>query len=228
MSINTEIGRRYDYYKNLIVPNGCHFVVRLDGNCFSRFTQRYQRPFDRKFYLAISKSVRYLMENIKDIYMAHFHSDEVSLYFKPDSQWFNRRIEKITSITAGMMSSKFSRIVDADAHFDSRVLITPTPKAIEEYTQDRRLNALRGCVGSYSFYKLSDIIGPRKASKFLDSVNSKDRQEFLLKSFKIDINKVPEWQRLGVFFVWETYEKDGYNPITKKKVKALRKRIKEI
>ena len=36
MSINTEIGRKYDFYKGWKVPNGCYFIVRLDGKEIAR------------------------------------------------------------------------------------------------------------------------------------------------------------------------------------------------
>src|SRR3990167_4855260 len=139
MSINTDIGRKYDYWKNLKIPNGIPFIVRLDGNCFSRFTEQYERPFDETFYKAIVMGVKYLMTNIPEIYRAHFHSDEISLYFPRESEWFDRRVEKITSITASMMSSKFSLTVDKEAHFDSRVLLTPTKADIEAYEEDRQI-----------------------------------------------------------------------------------------
>ena len=202
MSINTETGRKYDFYKNLIVPRGCHFIVRLDGNCFSRFTTRYNRPFDAEFYRAIAKSVKTLMVMVPDIYRVHFHSDEISAYFKKESEWFNRRVEKIISITSGILSSHFSLAVGADAHFDSRILITPTKDDIEEYEKDRRLNAFRGCVNSYSFYKLVDIVGEKEATRFLETVDSKNRQEFLFQSFGINVAKLPKWQRVGEFFEW--------------------------
>lgn len=227
MSINTETGRKYDYWKNLKVPNGCPFIVRLDGNCFSRFTEAYERPFSEEFYQAITESVKYLMTNITDIYRVHFHSDEISLYFVKESEWFDRRVEKITSITAGMMSSKFSLTTGKEAHFDSRVLITPTQADIDAYEQDRRLNAFRGCVNSYSFYKLADICGVKEATKFLSDLKSKERQEFLFQVFEVNIAKAPAWQRVGVFFEWEEYEKEGYNPIKKEKVMAIRRRIVE-
>jgi tRNA(His) 5'-end guanylyltransferase len=227
MSINTEIGRKYDYWKGLLVPNECYFVVRLDGNCFSRFTERYERPFDKNFYKAMVGGAVYLMENITDIYKAYFHSDEISLYFDKDSDWFNRRVQKITSITAGMLSSKFSLLAKAEAHFDSRVLVTPTKKNVEEYEEDRRLNAFRGCVNSYSFYKLAEIVGEKQATKDLINLTSKQRQEFLFTNFGINIAKLPNWQRVGSFLTWETYEKEGYNPIEKKKVMAIRRRVVE-
>ena len=226
MGIDTRIGRRYDFFRDLVVPNGCYFVVRLDGNCFSSFTRRYQRPFDEKFYKAMVGGAKYLMRNITDVYRAHFHSDEISLYFDKDSSWFNRRVEKITSISAGMLSSKFSLLVGAEAHFDSRVLVTPTKEDVGGYERDRRLNAFRGCVNSYSFYKLAELVGIRRATEQLKSLSSKQRQEFLFIAFGINIAKVPKWQRVGSFLEWEEVEKEGYNPIKNEKVTAVRRKIK--
>src|SRR3990167_454650 len=222
MSINTDIGRKYDFYKNLIVPRGCYFIVRLDGNCFSRFTERFERPFDVNFYRAMLHGIKKLMTEVTDIYRVHFHSDEISCYFKKESEWFNRRVEKITSITSGILSVAFSKYLDTEAHFDSRILVTPTKEDIEEYEKDRRLNAFRGCVNSYSFYKLADIIGIKPATRFLESITSKDRQDFLFMSFGVNVSKLPYWQRVGEFLEWEEYEREGYNPILKKKVMAIR------
>lgn len=231
MSINTPTGRKYDFYKNLIVPQGCYFIVRLDGNCFSSYTDQMERPFDERFYQAVKESVIEMMEYIPSIYKAHFHSDEISLYFHRDSDWFNRRVEKITSITAGLMSSKFSiRAVKngwGEAHFDSRVLITPNKEDVEEYEKDRRLNAFRGCVNSYAYYKVREVSNASKATKKLATLTSKQRQEMLFQEFGINIAKVPNWQRIGMFLSWEEFEKEGYNPQTKQKVMAIRKRVVE-
>ncbi len=230
MSINTQTGRKYDFYRNWIVPNECYFMVRLDGNCFSTYTDQMQRPFDQGFYQAIAKSTIKLMGYVPDIYKAHFHSDEVSLYFEKDSDWFNRRIEKIISITAGLLTSYFVLEVEkygwGAAHFDSRVLVTPTKEDVEAYEKDRRLNAFRGCVNSYSYWKLRESgLTAKQATRKLVPLKSKERQEMLFQEFGINIAKVPEWQRVGLFLEWEDYEKDGYNPKTKKKVKATRRRI---
>jgi len=170
---------------------------------------------------------KYLMKKLPDIFKIHFHSDEISCYFKRESDWFNRRIEKIVSITAGMLSSIFSKEVDSLVQFDSRILITPTMKDIEEYEKDRRLNAFRGCVNSYSFYLLANEVGIREAHNQLKGLDSKQRQEFLFTNFNINIAKVPKWQRVGVFLEWEEYEKEGFNPITNSIVNATRRRIKE-
>ncbi|MFH1972121.1 MAG: tRNA(His) guanylyltransferase Thg1 family protein [archaeon] len=229
MSINTKTGRKYDYFKDLVVPRACYFIVRLDGNCFSKFTERFERPFDEKFHKAMVAGTEKLITYIPDIYKAHFHSDEISLYFNKDSEWFDRRVQKITSITAGILSAKFSAEVDDEAHFDSRVLVTPTKKDVEAYEKDRRLNAWRGCINSYSYYKLRDSgLTARQATRKLHPMKSNDRQELLFSEFGINISKVPSWQRVGDFLIWEEYEKEGYNPVKKRKEKAIRRRIKHL
>jgi tRNA(His) 5'-end guanylyltransferase len=37
---------------------------------------------------------------------------------------------------------------------------------------------------------------------------------------------LPSWQKRGIGLYWEIYEKEGFNPITKEKVKSTRRRIK--
>ena len=221
MSINTEVGTRYDYLKSLIIPNGCYFIVRLDGNCFNSYTNQFKRPFDIEFYNLMLSGAKTLMRNISDVYKAHFHSDEVSIYFNKNSDWFDRRLQKIISITAGMLSAKFG-----NAHFDSRVLLTPTISDVEEYEKDRRLNAFRGCVNSYAYWtQVNAGVSKKKAHGVLAKMKSKERQEFLFQEYGINVAKLPLWQRVGEFLVWEEYEKEGYNPIKKEKVMAIRRRI---
>jgi tRNA(His) 5'-end guanylyltransferase len=48
----------------------------------------------------------------------------------------------------------------------------------------------------------------------------------LLFQHGINFNDLPTWQRRGVGLYWETYEKEGYNPLEQKKVRATRRRIK--
>jgi tRNA(His) 5'-end guanylyltransferase len=42
----------------------------------------------------------------------------------------------------------------------------------------------------------------------------------------IDFNDLPAWQRRGVGLYWETYEKEGFNPVLGCKVTAVRRRVK--
>jgi len=230
MSIDTKIGKKYDHYKKLTVPYGCYFIVRLDGNCFSNYCRGFKRPFDERFYETMKNCGKYLIENISDIYKLHSHSDEISLYFNRDSKWFNRRVEKICSITAGMLSSRFTELSPLGlAHFDSRVLVTPTKRDVSRYEKDRRLNAFRGCINSTAYWNLREKgLSKKQATKKLLALKSDERQELLFSEFGINVAKLPSWQRVGLFLERQEYLKEGYNPIKKKKEKAVRHEILEI
>jgi len=42
----------------------------------------------------------------------------------------------------------------------------------------------------------------------------------------VNFNDLPSWQRRGVGLYWETYHKDGMNPLTGQRVLAERRRVK--
>jgi len=68
--------------------------------------------------------------------------------------------------------------------------------------------------------------GKREATRMLHGLTSKQKQEFLFQTIGVNVSKLPFWQRVGSFLSWEEYEKEGYDPIKKEKVLAVRRRIK--
>ena len=42
----------------------------------------------------------------------------------------------------------------------------------------------------------------------------------------INFNEVPLWQRRGISVLWETYLKDGFNPVTDRAVQVERRRLR--
>ena len=42
----------------------------------------------------------------------------------------------------------------------------------------------------------------------------------------INFNDLPAWQRRGVGLYWQTYAKEGFNPVLGRKVTAVRRRVK--
>ncbi|MDP7288193.1 MAG: guanylyltransferase, partial [Phycisphaerae bacterium] len=41
----------------------------------------------------------------------------------------------------------------------------------------------------------------------------------------VNFNDVPKWQKSGIGFYWETFEKEATNPVTGEPVAAKRRRI---
>jgi tRNA(His) 5'-end guanylyltransferase len=47
----------------------------------------------------------------------------------------------------------------------------------------------------------------------------------LLFQHGVNFNEVPLWQRRGTALYWETYEKEGFNPVSGETVRAVRRRV---
>jgi tRNA(His) 5'-end guanylyltransferase len=139
------------------------FVIRLDGHCFSRFTQGLKKPYDYNLYQAFVNTTMYLMKEFQAT-TAYTHSDEISLLFYPqktrnDVGWreplFGGRIQKMITIVCGMctmffnkelfniFSDKkedyadkeptFNRMINSQSYFDARIFQLPNDVEMFSY-----------------------------------------------------------------------------------------------
>ena len=51
------------------------------------------------------------------------------------------------------------------------------------------------------------------------------KNEFLFQN-GINFDKLPSWQKRGMGVYWETYKKQGFNPVTRKEETAERRALK--
>jgi len=70
------------------------FVVRVDGNCFSRFTSGFRKPFDPAFQKAMIRTANSLLVRYNPT-LVFVCSDEISLVFRNqcDRKEYDRLIE---------------------------------------------------------------------------------------------------------------------------------------
>jgi len=223
---DTENTKNLEFYQSIKIPSGCNFIVRLDGNRFTKYTTKFEKPFDVKFNRYMEEVAKFLMTEIPNIEKAHFYSDEISLYFGDNSDWFDNRVEKIVSISSAMASAKWRDISGDLVWFDSRIILTPKKELRDVYEKDRCLDAFRNCINGYSYYSLRNAgETKRTATKKMLNLKSKEKQELLFTTFDINVDKLSKWQKRGTFLTWEEYTKIGYNPIKKTKEEAIRRRI---
>lgn len=96
------------------------YVVRLDGNSFSKFTNGFRKPFDDLFQIAMIQTMNNLVEKFS-AQTGYTHSDEITLVFNQcctkeeyDNKTnksvhsFNGRIIKLCSVMAGYCSARFN------------------------------------------------------------------------------------------------------------------------
>src|ERR1700677_692702 len=100
--------RKFEWLGRVQVPPQSYIVLRLDGKGFSKFTKKhFQKPYDERMHRLMVKTMRVLMRQLGAIY-GYTESDEISLVFPAQLNLYDREVEKLVSISAGMASSVFS------------------------------------------------------------------------------------------------------------------------
>jgi tRNA(His) guanylyltransferase len=199
-------------------------IVRLDGRAFHRLTHMlgFVKPFDVRFSHAMSAVCRSLVaDSGLSPEFAFTFSDEISLYITKLP--FSGRVEKIDSVAASFAASAFTLALECaePVAFDSRV-IPATPAYAVGYLVHRQDEAWRNHLNAYCQQALiSDGMKPRQAAARLKGMPSPEMHE-MMHERGVNLAKTMAWQRRGVLVYKTTAEKEGFNPVTKEKVKAIR------
>lgn len=207
------------------IPRGQFIVVRLDGRNFSALTEtHYDKPFDFDFHKAMVTTTQNLMTEFAALY-AYVASDEISLLFTPSWDMFDRRIEKATTLMASSASVSFSLATGQPATFDARALAFESLPDVCCYFDWRLGDVERCALQTMTYWTLRNQgMTARQTAKMLDGLSVAEKRA-ILNTYGFAYGDLPAWARQGSGFHWETYEKDGYNPILQKTVMATRRRI---
>lgn len=218
--------RALEYFHSLRVLDGTWPIIRVDGHGFSRFTERkFEKPFDLKFHELMVKTAQAILEQMHGLY-AYTESDEISILFRPDWDLFDRELEKLVSLSAGIASATFTHHGGTPAHFDSRVWLGVTQNNIIDYFRWRQSDATRCALNGWCYWTLrKDGKTVKEATSILKGQSIAFKNELLFQH-DINFNELPLWQRRGTGLYWHEYEKEGYNPIEKKTVITKRRSIK--
>jgi tRNA(His) 5'-end guanylyltransferase len=218
--------RSLECFHALRMSPGAWAIIRLNGRGFRHFTEhRFEKPFDPKFRNLMAGTARALLEDLQAIY-AYTMSDEISVLLAPDWDLFDRRVEKVVSISAGCASAAFTRACGEPAHFDSRIWLASEDDLVVDYFLWRQSDAARNALNGWCYWILRrDGRGVEEATRDLrgKTVTFKKR---MLREHGIEFKELPAWQVRGVGLYWEEYEKVGYDPKEKREVVATRRRIK--
>jgi len=98
-----------ELFSKLQIPPDTPFFIRLDGRRFQKVAQklRAEKPFDKDLARCLAAAGKALYENTLNPTLLYIASDEINALYAYRAP-FNRRIEKINSVPAGIVSSAFS------------------------------------------------------------------------------------------------------------------------
>ena len=226
--LDTKMRRFETAHDHCVLP-GIYMVARIDGRGFTRLTKevlQYEAPFDKRFRDHMVATTEHLMTCGFRVIYGYTESDEISLLFHLDETSFGRKLRKFNSILAGEASAKFSMLVGEVATFDCRISQLPTTELVIDYFRWRSEDAHRNALNSHCYWMLrKEGARARNATSIMNKMSVAAKNELLFQR-GINFNDLPSWQKRGVGLYWETYEKEGRNPLTNETVTALRRRIK--
>lgn len=220
--------KRLEAFSSMRVIDESWFVIRLDGRNFSKLTKKeFKKPFDAELQEALAVTTTALVEEFSCIY-GYAISDEISLLFKKDFKLFDRQVEKIVSLTAAAASSQMTLLTQKRMQFDSRVTVLPNEDVVAEYFRWRQDDGFRNALSDLSYWTLvNNGMTEAKAQTELNGKNFEHKITLLFQN-KVDYFKMPPQYRRGAGFVWETYKKEGFDPVRKANVEVDRRKVKRI
>jgi tRNA(His) 5'-end guanylyltransferase len=194
------------------VMKGIPLLARLDGRSFHSFTKGLTRPYDERLSTCMIETTKYLVEETH-ANVGYTQSDEISLaWFIPaDSTadyMFDGRVQKLTSILAGLASAKFLRLVmekipekaDKIPVFDCRVWQVPTIDLAAQAFLWRELDATKNSISMAAHAYFSH--------KSLQGLNGSEKQERLWAEKGINWNDYPTFFKRGTYVQRKTFERE--------------------
>ncbi len=203
----------HEIFSKIQVPPDTPFFVRLDGRRFRRIAERVnaEKPFDERFAQCLTAAAKAMFQSNLSPALVYVASDEINPLFLHTAP-FQRRVEKIDSVLAGIASSAFSlsllelfeqKLVVA---FDSRVVPSSSEK-VSEYLTWRQKDAWRNHNNAYAYWLLRRM-GHRssEAAGMLKGLKTEGLHELLFRH-GVNLAQTPVWQRRGILVYREPYQK---------------------
>lgn len=221
--------RVYEQSLDQVLLPDLYLVARLDGNRFTRLTKEicnFEAPFDEKFRDMMVETVKALMTYGFRVIIGYTESDEISLLFHPDEESFGRKVRKYNSLLAGAASAAFSMQLGRQAVFDCRMVPLPSVERVQDYFLWRQEDAHRNSLNSHCYWMLrKQGKSVAEATSMLEGQSIAYKNELLFQN-GINYDELPSWQKRGIGVYWDTFIKQGFNPITGKTESAERRKLK--
>lgn len=216
-----KLMRAHEQGDDRVIKPGTYLIARLDGRSFTLLTKttcHFESPFDVRFRDMMIEAMGHLIANCGfNIMYGYTESDEISLLFSPDDQSFGHKARKLLSVLAGETSAAFSLRLGMPVSFDCRLCEFVDKRQVVDYFRWRQQDSLRNALNAHCYWMLRrQGLKAHEASVKLSGKSVEAKKE-MLRENGIDFNTLPAWQRYGVGLKRAAVEKEGYNPVLKRK-----------
>jgi len=203
---------KHEIFSKTCIPPETPFFLRLDGWKFKKLSKsiKAEKPFDEKFTKCLVSSGKILFKKGFSPALIYVASDELNILFL-DGAPFRRRVEKVDSMLASLVSSTFTlsiqKLFDKKevVAFDSRVIVASNDGKIMQYMAWRQMDTWRNHNNAYAYWVLRKLgRKPSEISKKLRGLKTKELHELMFKH-GVNLAKTPQWQRRGVLIYKEPF-----------------------
>jgi len=218
---------KHEIFSRTCIPPETSFFIRLDGWKFRKISEtiKAEKPFDKKFAKCLVSSGKILFKKGFSPAQVYVASDELNILFL-DAAPFRRRIEKIDSVPASLVSSAFTLSLQRCFNkktvtaFDSRIIVASNDKKIIEYLNWRQMNTWRNHNNAYSYWIFRKMgHKPSEIPKKLNRLKTEELHEIMFRH-GVNLAKTPQWQRRGILVYKQPFLRRGENRVvTRWKIK---------
>ncbi len=197
-------------------------IIRADGKAFHTLTRDMQRPFDPEFVEHMLHVALALCREIDGAQMAYVQSDEISVLVRDDQAhdtqpWFDKELDKIVSIMAGIASAEMSLRLDRRAVFDARAFVLPPAEVVNYYVW-RQQDATRNSVSMAAYAELGKKLGVKEAQALLHGKTWGEQQEMLFAHCGINWSQYPAHLKRGACIVPGNEERAGRDGLITRRI----------
>jgi tRNA(His) guanylyltransferase len=209
---------KHEAFSKTYIPPETPFFLRLDGWRFRKLSEaiKAEKPFDEKFAKCLVSSGKILFMKGFSPALVYVVSDEINILFLNVAP-FRRRIEKVNSVPASLISSAFTlslrKFFDEEniVAFDSRIVVVSTDEKIVQYLAWRQMNNWRNYNNAYAYWAFHKIgYKPPEISKRLKGLKTEELHEIMLRQ-GVNLAKTSQWQRRGILVYKQLFLREVEN-----------------
>jgi tRNA(His) guanylyltransferase len=230
--------KSYESCYSFKIPARSYVIIRLDGKGFSKYTKKFNKPFDDLLSNVMDAATIDLCKFLSPKF-AYTQSDEVSLMFSDienieSEMIFDGKVQKLCSISASKMTASFNKnmlrllstfkynneeifeklvtdeFAEIEAVFDSRVFVIPDIREVSNYFIWRQQDCTRNSVSMAASANFSH--------KMLEGKSSEEKQEMLFSLKGINWNDyLPKYKRGVVIKKQDVFLETERGPVQRSK-----------